>query len=277
MQAYKYKLNLQLFAEDEGENVEEIADPQEEHELEIDEQDEQSEDNQEVADPEPERDFEKDKAYADLRRKAEDAERRAAKADQWAKDNYGHLGVNTLDEYQTFLAEEKKREEYENQGIDYDAVRKIAKEEAENHPDVKKAKEIEQKFAVNAEIRALKTAYPDVNISEIDTLDDLMPALEKLPNWPDIQKRINKGYELIDAFDLANRNDLVGKKTAAAAQAARNAANSKSHMKPSGNQSADNAIMIDAEEMAMFKRLLPKATEAEIIAFKKKQIKQKQA
>jgi hypothetical protein len=41
MQAYKYKLNLQLFGE-EGENVEEIAEPQEETELEIDEQAEPS-------------------------------------------------------------------------------------------------------------------------------------------------------------------------------------------------------------------------------------------
>jgi len=276
MKAYKYKLNLQLFAE-EGENVEEIAEPQDEHELEIDEQEEPSEDIQEVADPEPERDYEKDKAFAELRRKAEDAERRASKADQWAKENYGHMGISTWDEYQTALAEDKKRAAYEEQGIDYDAVRKIAKEEAENHPDVKKSQETNQRNTVNAEIRALKAAYPDVEIGEIEDLRDLVPVLEKLPNWTEIQKRVSKGYDLIDAFELANRDTIVGKRTAAAAQAARNAANSKNHMKPTGNQNADNAIMIDAEEMAMFKRLMPKATEAEIIAFKKRQAKQKQA
>ena len=276
MKTYRFKLNLQLFAE-EGENVEEIADPQDEHELETDEQEEISEETQEVADPEPERDYEKDKAFAELRRKAEDAERRASKADQWAKENYGQYGINTWDDYQTHLAEEKKRDEYEQMGIDYDAVRKIAKEEAENHPDVRKAKEIEQRFVVNSEIRALKAAYPDVEIGEIERIEDLVPALEKLPNWAEMQKRVSKGYDLIDAFELANRDTIVGKRTAAAAQAARNAANSKNHMKPTGNQNADNAIMIDAEEMSMFKRLMPKATEAEIIAFKKRQIKQKQA
>jgi hypothetical protein len=237
----------------------------------------QAEETQEVAAPEPERDFEKDRAFAELRRKAEEAERRASKADQWAKENYGHMGINSWDEYQEALIEDKKRASYEEQGIDYDAVRKIAKEEAENHPDVKKAKEIEQRLSVNAEIRALKTAYPDVEIGEIENLDDLIPTLEKLPNWADMQKRVAKGYDLIDAYELANRASLVSKQTAAAAQAARNAANSKNHLKPTGNQNAENAIMIDAEEMAMFKRLMPKATEADIIAFKKRQAKQKQA
>lgn len=269
------KLDLQLFAE--GENDQEVADPETETELEEqpegDPEEDQSEETQEVADPEPERDFEKDKAYAELRRKAEDAERRAAKADQWAKDNYGHMGVNTLEDYQNLLAEEKKREEYEAQGIDYDAVRKIAKEEAENHPDVKKAKEIELKFSVNAEIRALKNAYPDVEIAEIEDLRDLGSQLEKLPNWPEIKKKLDRNYELTDAYELANRDTLMGKRTAAAAQAARNAANSKNHLKPSGTQTVENTPLIDDEEMAMFKRLMPKKTEAEIIAWKKQQKK----
>ncbi len=276
MQSYRYRMNLQLFAE-EGENVQEVAEPETETELEesaTEDSEESSEEAQEVAEPAPERDFEKDKAFAELRRKAEDAERRAAKADQWAKENYGHMGINTWDEYQTALAEDKKRQEYEEKGIDYDAVRKIAKEEAENHPEVRKAKDIEQKFAVNSEIRALKSAYPDVEIGEVEDLRDVAATLEKLPNWEEIRKRVEKGYDLIDAYELANRDTLMGKRTAAAAQAARNAANSKKHLKPSGTEAADNAVLIDPEEMAMFKRLMPKATEAEIIAFKKRQRKQ---
>lgn len=254
-----------------GENVEEIAEPQEQ-EVEVIEE-ETSEDMPEVAEPAPQRDFEKDSAFAEMRRKAEDAERRASKADQWAKENYGHLGIETWDQYQQELEVQKKREEYAENGIDYDEVRKIAKEEAANHPDVLSAQQIQQRESVNAEIRNLKSVYPHLEISEVSDVRDLVSTLEKLPNWEEIKKRVTKGYELIDAYELANKDEIIGKRTAAAAQAARNAAKSKDHLKPSGNQAADDGIVIDQQEMAMFKSLFPKMKESDFYDWKRKQLK----
>jgi hypothetical protein len=274
---FRLPLNLQLFADEPAVDaeLEEVADPSQNKEVVADPPLDElvPDEGADIVDPQekPKQSPEMDKAFADLRRKAEAAEQKAAAADKWAKDNYGHLGVNNWEEYQTALAEDQKRKEYEDQGIDYDAVRKIAKEEAENHPDVKKAQAIEQRHAVNGEIRALKVAYPDVDIKEVDDLSDLSAVLEKLPNWDEIAKKVNKGYELKDAFELANRDMIVGKSSAAAAQAARNNARSKDHLKPSGSNVADDATMIDPDTMAMFKSMFPNKTEADFIAWKKKQ------
>lgn len=278
-QQYRFRLplDLQLFADDQAVDAaeEEFADlPDEIEEIvetPLDEED------AEVVDPQekPKQSPEMDRAFADLRREKEAAERKAAAADQWAKENYGHLGVNTWEDYQNELAEQKKRDEYAERGIDYDEVRKIAKEEAQNHPTVKQAEVIAQRNSVNAEIRTLKSAYPDVDISEVEDLGELSAVLQKLPNWDDIQKKLVKGYELKDAYELANRETIVGKTAEAAAAAARTKARSKDHLKPSGTQAAGEAIVITPEEMALFRKTGTKKTDAEIIAWKKKQMANK--
>lgn len=278
MKTYRLRLNLQLFADDQAVDAapEEIADPQLESE-EIVEAPLDEMDQNEVADPvdpqdKPKQSPEMDRAFADLRREKEAAERKIREDDKWAKENYGHIGINTMDEYKQALAEEKKKQKYEEQGIDYEAVREIAKEEAANHPDVIKAKQIEQREAVNAEIRTLKSAYPDVDIAEVKDMKDLMQTLEKLPNWDDIAKRVNKGHDLKDAFELANLDMIMEKRAKAAAQATRNNARSKDHLKPSGSQAADDVMIVTPEEMALFRKTGTKKTDAEIIAWKKKQM-----
>lgn len=262
---------------DPSENIEEVAEPQldeESTELE-DQQAEPSEESLEVADPEPQRDFEKDKAFAELRREKEEALRQLKERDNWVVEQWGHLGIKTWDQYQQALAEEKKKQKYEEQGIDYEAVREIAKEEAANHPDVIKAKQIEQRDAVNAEIRSLKSAYPDVDIAEVKDMKDLVDTLAKLPNWDEIAKKVNKGYDLKDAFELANRDMIMEKRAKAAAQATRNNARSKDHLKPSGSQAADDVMIITPEEMALFRKTGTKKSDAEIIAWKKRQLSTK--
>lgn len=262
---------------DPSENIEEVAAPQTDEESAelVDQEPVPSEENLEVADPEPQRDYEKDKAFAELRREKEEAQRQLRERDNWVADQWGHLGIKDWDQYQQALAEKAKKEKYEEQGIDYDAVREIAKEEAANHPDVIKAKQIEQREAINAEIRTLKSAYPDVDIAEVKDMKDLVQTLEKLPNWEDIAKRVNKGYELKDAFELANRDMIMEKRAKAAAQATRNNARSKDHLKPSGSQAADDVMIVTPEEMALFRKTGTKKTDAEIIAWKKRQLSTK--
>lgn len=262
-----YKLNLQLFAEGEETDAEEHTDGEPSdvqwEPFESDKKSEQSEETPEVAKPEkepeqPERDLEKDRAFAELRRKAEQAERKANAADNWVKENYGHMGIETWEQYQHALAEEQKRKEYAEKGIDYDEVRKIAQEERDNHPDVIRAKAETQRMSVNAEIRALKSAYPELGIAEVDAIDDLMPTLENLPKWDEISKRVNRGYDLLDAYELVHRDEIMSKRQAAAEQAARNKIKSKDHLKPSSNGEADDAISVPPETMEIYKKMFAK-------------------
>jgi hypothetical protein len=277
MDTYRLRLNLQLFADDQTVDAEpeEVADPPMETEIEEAPLDEKE--PIEDADPvnpqdKPKQSPEMDRAFAELRREKEEAQRQLRERDNWVAEQFGHLGIKDWDGYQLALAEQKKKQKYEEQGIDYDAVREIAKEEAANHPDVLKAKQIEQREAINAEIRGLKSSYPDVDITEIKDMKDLVQTLEKLPNWEEIQKRVAKGYDLKDAYELANRDAIAEKRAKAAAQATRNNARSKDHLKPSGSQAADDIVIVSPEEMALFRKTGTKKTDAEIIAWKKKQM-----
>lgn len=279
------KLDLQWFAGEVDEP--EYVEPEEPENLEWEsfdsdkpKEEAETDEEPEVVEPEPDKpkqDHETNKAFQEMRKAREEAERQVSEADEWAKTTYGHLGINTFKEYQQALTDQKKREEYQEKGIDYDEVRKIAKEEAETHPDVIKARHIEQKYAVNAEIRDLKAAYPDVDVSEVDDLKDVVTALSKLPNWDAIQQKINKGYELKDAYELANRDEIMSKRAAAAEQAARNKINSKSHLKPSGSGAADDSISIPPETLAQYRTIFKKElktgkmTEADFMKHYKKE------
>lgn len=259
--ALPFKLNLQLFAEE--------VDVQESPDVDDDENitwepfdsdkpaDEVKDETPETVEPEPEKpkqDHETNKAFQELRKAKEAAEKQASEADQWAKETYGHMGINTFKEYQQALVDQKKREEYEQKGIDYDEVRKIAKEEAEAHPDVLRARQQVQDAAVQAELKELTTAHPDLNVTSVD---DIMT----LPNHEEIVKKINRGYSLKDAYELVNRDAIEQKRTAAAEQSARNKLKSKDHLKPSSGGDAGELFVVPDDVMQMYREVnskLPK-------------------
>lgn len=258
--------------EEQSVNTEEVADPSLEQ---IDDNEtELSEETQEVADPEPQRDLERDKSFAELRRAKEDAERKLAAEDQWAKDNWGHMGIATMDQYKQALADQKKRDEYAEKGLDYDEMKKAIKEEIDSHPQVLSAKEKTELLEVNTEIRNLKKDFPDVDISEVSSLGDLRSTLEKLPNWDEIQKKVARGYELKDAYELVNRNDIMSKRAAQLEQAARNKVNSKNHLKASPTGAAGEEITIPQETLDAYRKMFPKKSDAEFIADYKKRRQQ---
>lgn len=269
----RFKLNLQHFADDV--EVQETDAPDvdveddditwEPFESDKPKVDEVADEQPEVVEPEPEKpkqDHETNKAFQEIRKAKEEAERKASEADTWAKQTWGHLGINTFKEYQQALAEEQKKQEYQEKGIDYEEVKKIAKEELANHPEVLRAKNLEAKLSVNAEIRDLKSAYPDVDVREVDDLSDLIGVLEKLPNWDKIQQKVNRGYELKDAYELVNKDEISSKRVAAAEQSARNKINSKSHLKPNSAGDAGEVFVMPDDVMKMYREVnskLPKS------------------
>lgn len=203
----------------------------------------------------PKQDHETNKAFQELRKAKEAADRQVSEVDQWAKDTYGHLGISTFKEYQQALVDQKKREEYEQKGIDYDEVRKIAKEEADTHPDVVRARQQVQEAAVQAELKELTTAHPDIKVASIE---DIMT----LPNHEEIIKKIKRGYTLKDAYELVNRDVIDQKRTAAAEQAARNKLQSKAHLKPSSAGEAGELFVVPDDVMKMYREVnskLPKS------------------
>lgn len=278
----KLPMNLQLFSEAEPEepaNVEWESFDSDKPQPEVTPvvEPDTSEENPEVADPEkeeqpPQRDFEKDKAFAELRRKAEEAERRAKAQDEWAKAQYGHLGINNMDDYQKYLDDHKKRETYAEKGIDYDEVKRLVGDELKNHPDVVRGQQAQQEAIVQRELLDFNNAYPDTKISSID-------EVWKLPNSDAIVDRVRRGYSLKDAYELANQSEIISKRVAAAEQAARNKMNSKGHMRPGNGGGAGEVFVVPDEVMSMYEKTFAKElrkgtmTREEIVQHYKKSVK----
>lgn len=84
------------------------------------------------------------------------------------------------------------------------------------------------------------------------------------PHFQEISAMYNRGYSLEDAYYLANRAELDQKKQAAARQQAVNQVTSKQHMKATGQNGAGDEIVVPTDVMTAYRRMNPKATEAEI-------------
>lgn len=218
---------------------------------------------------------EQDAAFADLRRKAEAAERRAIEvetqrqrdieiakkygkdyniysdADVEAKFGKSH-GLKTVAEFEAAL----QREEYQSKGIDPDLINKIINE----HPDVKKARELtarqemeQGKQVLNSELSKLNEEYPDLKLEKID---DLI----KLPNSEEIYKLAQHGYSLLHAYEAVNKDAIRKQQSEAARQSTLNNIQGKSHVRGNGQGSEVDTTRIPDDVLEMYKRFNPGKT-----------------
>lgn len=114
---------------------------------------------------------------------------------------------------------------------------------------------MQQAQKLNDSVAAIRKFDKSVK-SEQDIIDN--------PHFAEIAAMYNRGYSLEDAYYLANRAELDQKKQAAARQQAVNQVTGKSHMKATGQNGAGNEIVVPSDVMIAYRRMNPKATEAEI-------------
>ncbi len=141
-----------------------------------------------------------------------------------------------------------------------------------NHPAVKQAQELAQREAQAKREREEAQARQQIEaeIAQIHKLDASISSLEDLFNAPygkELYAMTQKGYSLKDAHFLLNHKRLEEAKLEAARQQAQLTARSKSHMVATGNPRGGGAVSVPSEELAMFRRLNPDASDAEIQAF----------
>lgn len=139
-------------------------------------------------------------------------------------------------------------------------------------PVMQRMKEItEREEAAKRESEAAAAkAKIDAEIKEIQKLDPSIKEtadLLKMPTAKEFYEYVKKGVSFIDAFYLANRERLAARTAEAAKQQTMNAARSKEHLNATGAARGAGASTVPAEEMEMFKLLLPNATDAEIQAY----------
>lgn len=263
-------LNLQFFAEGEGEgseNIPEVAEPEvtetagAEGEGVAEEADVQTEEK-------PPQSPEVNAQYAAARRQAE---QQIKARDEKFATRFGHI-INPVtgrpiqsekDYFEALDAQEEatRRKQLESQGIDT----KLLDELIANNPTVRQAQLVMEQSKQQEEIRQFEADLKAVHAldSTVNTIEDLL----NMPNSREVLDMVGKGYSLPDAFKLANWDRLTQQSAQASKQAAINSLKSKSHMTPTDGVS-DNSEDVDIpqSELAGWRNMFPHASDKELKA-----------
>lgn len=187
------------------------------------------------------------------------------------EDPFTHKPITTEAEYRAYqdaLTRQREQQALETAGIQPGVLEQLVDRRVSQHPDLLKAQEaiaaadreraraIEQQAqeAIGTQLKAIQAVNPTIK-----SLEDIA----SMPTAPAFNRYVQQGLGLEDAYYLANRAEIEGKKTAAAKQAAINQTRSKGHL-DSGAGGAANAVVVPPEEVAMYRAMMPNATDEEI-------------
>lgn len=219
---------------------------------------------------------EENAAFAAARRKAE-AQRDAAiaKARQDAKKDldefirqagvmnpYTKAPIQSKEEWDEY----RRRRERENRE---ELIRKTGMNDAEFQNFVESLPEVQEAKAAQREAQEAKA---NARMKEqMETIRGMNPAIQdikdlaEMETYPKLYELVQKGYDLSDAYRLANFEALTQTTAAATRQAAMNTMQGKKHLgKTQGRGTGGESVPADVREM--YRALNPDATEAEIRA-----------
>ena len=229
-------------------------------------------------------------AFAEMRRKAEQVERELQARDEWVKENFGHQGLSSWEQYQAAIEEGKRREaearrqqiqhqpqavfqqtyrELVEQGYDMQVAHRLAKNEADNLAYALKVQALEEKINAS-EMAAKEQARQKAEQERQEKLvNQVLTDHEDLRNKygdlvPDIESLDEKTVSLmaqgvpLRAAWLASNDDLVvefarGK----GAQKAVREINSKSHLETErgGGSGVGKQVHVSEEKLQVWRAL----------------------
>jgi hypothetical protein len=233
-----------------------------------------------VPDQKPKQDSETNKAFQEMRKAREEAERlakeseeRAKRADALIAKQYGHMGITTVEQYESALQAEQEAEtmkRYEEAGLTPEEIEKLKKfdqlqQETEQQKQVREQQENVSRW------KQLYDAYPE--------LYETAPLFNegKEPEWysAEMKAEIARGASPLAAYRNAHFETILQKRLASTKEEARQDAldklNSKSHLAPNAVTGGDvEHVEIDEETMRMYRALNKGKTDAQIRAWHKK-------
>lgn len=216
-------------------------------------------------------------AFAEMRRRAEQAQRDLAARDDWVRQRFGAThGITTWEQYQAAVENTHRQQEAARQqemqtrpqavfqhtynqlieqGYEQSLAQKVANAEAATVAQTLKIQQMEAEMAAakHREAEAARMAQERQHqetvkqISAAITSDhaklreeygDLVP--ENLAEFAEATvDKVRRGYSLYDAWYLDNRAQVMEKQKKAAEQKALNRINSKSHLRTEGDGAGD--------------------------------------
>lgn len=140
-----------------------------------------------------------------------------------------------------------------------------------NHPAVRQAQAMVEQAQQQAKAQQ-ETADQqriEADMEKIRARDPSVKEVKDLLTMPEsdaFREYVRKGHSFDEAHYLATRERREKEVAEAARQKALNDARSKDHLKGTGNARGSGAVTVPGEVMALYRRLNPKASEAEIVA-----------
>lgn len=110
-------------------------------------------------------------------------------------------------------------------------------------------------------------------IARLDPSVKSMEDIAAMPTAEAFRGYVAKGLGLEEAFYMANRKAIEERKLTAARAAGVSAAASKGHLAPVGGGGQAETVEVPAEQRALYRELMPEATDAEILAAYKQYLK----
>ena len=217
--------------------------------------------------------------YAAARRKAEqerDAAIERARADAQAEAQRvlddAFRGSGLVNPYTKQPITSKAEFDAYKQAFEQDQRAKILKRSGMNEaqfdafiqsiPEVRRAREAETdanraraEMKVEAQMAEIRKLNPN-----IQTVRDLAG----METYPQLYAMVQRGYDLADAYRLANFTELSKREAGAARQSAINAVKSKSHLAPVAERSGTAEIVVPEETKQLYRQLNPGVTDDEI-------------
>lgn len=121
----------------------------------------------------------------------------------------------------------------------------------------------EEQQRISAEIAEIGKLRAQIGGGAVTGIQDLL----SMPKSEEFKGYVAKGYSFLDAYKLANMEELANAKAEAARRQAMNNSRGKDHLNPIGNPIGNGAVSVPSEEMRIFRMMNPNATEAQIQEF----------
>ena len=217
--------------------------------------------------------------YAAARRKAEqerDAAIERARADAQAEaqrvldDTFRGSGL--INPYTKQPIQSKADFDAYKQAFEADQRAKLLKRSGMNEaqfdafiqsiPEVRRAKEAET--AANRARAEMKVQEQLTEIRKLNPNIQSVRDLTTMESYPQLYAMVQRGYDLADAYRLANFTELSQREAGAARQSAINAVKSKSHMVPAAERSGGTEVVVPEETKKLYRQLNPGVTDEEI-------------
>ena len=277
-----FAMNLQFFAE-EGDSADvteaETVEQPEGENAEAEPQEPEGFTKEDTAEPQ----FQSDKAnaaFADMRRRMEAAEKKAADIDaMYAKQFGGYTNPETgqpirsaADYVEAMAAQERiqARQKLQENNIDPGLIDNLIA----NSPVVRQA---EAQMAELTNMRAQQEVERD--IAEVLKLDPTLTSKDAImndPSFPLALEKVQAGMRLVDAYKLVNFDRLSSSKTAAARQAVVNQVKGQAHLSNAAGLTASDTLEdIPASMLETFRDRFPEKTDKELKALYNQTLKAK--